>query len=232
VLAAAQVFGGIGFFLGVTVAALLARDISGGESLGGVPLAFAVASGAIAAAPLGTWMARAGRRPALAVGHLIAASGAAVVVLAAGLRSFALLCIGTAGFGLGNTSNLLARYAATDLAPADRRARARSALCCSPRRWVPSPGPNLAAPTEPLAEALGVLASAGPFAVAVVAYAIAAAILLVLLRPDPLTCPSTLESLRNDFKPGFERTSSRCPPCRASAPTSSCAARRLAVTCP
>jgi len=185
VLAAAQVFGGIGFFLGVTVAALLARDVSGREALGGVPLAFAVASGAIAAAPLGAWMARVGRRSALVAGHLIAASGAAVVVLAAGLGSFVLLCIGMAGFGLGNTSNLLARYAATDLAPADRRARAISVVLLATAVGAIA-GPNLAAPTEPLAEALGVLASAGPFAVAVVAYAIAAATLLVLLRPDPL----------------------------------------------
>jgi MFS family permease len=185
VLAAAQVFGGIGLFLGVTVAALLARDISGQEALGGVPLAFAVASGAIAAAPLGTWMARAGRRPALAAGHLIAASGAGLVVLAAGLGSFPLLCIGMAGFGLGNTSNLLARYAAADLAPADRRARAISVVLLATAVGAIA-GPNLAAPTEPLAEALGVRASAGPFAVAVVAYAIAAGILLALLRPDPL----------------------------------------------
>ena len=185
VLAAAQVFGGVGFFLGVTVAALLARDVSGQESLGGVPLAFAVTSGAIAAAPLGAWMARAGRRPALAAGHLIAASGAGLVVLAAGLGSFPFLCIGMAGFGLGNTSNLLARYAATDLAPADRRARAISVVLLATALGAIA-GPNLAAPTEPLAEALGVPASAGPFAVAVVAYAIAAGILLALLRPDPL----------------------------------------------
>lgn len=54
VLATAQVFGAVGFFLGVTVAALLARDVSGRESLGGVPLAFAVLAGALAAAPIGT----------------------------------------------------------------------------------------------------------------------------------------------------------------------------------
>ena len=185
VLAAAQVFGGVGFFLGVTVAALLARDVSGQESLGGVPLAFAVTSGAIAAAPLGVWMARAGRRPALAAGHLIAASGAGLVVLAAGLGSFPLLCIGMAGFGLGNTSNLLARYAATDLTSADQRARAISVVLLATAVGAIA-GPNLAAPTEPIAEALGVLASAGPFAVAFVAYVIAASILLVLLRPDPL----------------------------------------------
>ena len=185
VLAAAQVFGGVGFFLGVTVAAVLARDLSGRESLGGVPLAFAVLSGALAAAPIGAWMARAGRRPGLAAGHLIAAAGAALVVLAAGIGSFALLCLGMVGFGLGNTSNLLARYAATDLAPSAQRARAISVVLLATAAGAVV-GPNLASPTEPLADALGVLASAGPFAVAVVAYLLAAIIVLVLLRPDPL----------------------------------------------
>jgi len=185
VLAAAQVFGGVGFFLGVTVAALLARDVSGRESLGGVPLAFAVLSGALAAGPIGAWMGRAGRRAGLVAGHLVAAGGAALVVLAAGIDSFALLCLGMAGFGLGNTSNLLARYAATDLAPAQQRARASSIVLLATAAGAIA-GPNLAALTEPLAAALTVLASAGPFALAVGAYLIAATILLVLLRPDPL----------------------------------------------
>ena len=146
VLGAAQVFGGIGFFLGVTVAALLARDVSGREALGGVPLAFAVATGAIAAAPLGAWMGRVGRRPGLAAGHVVAASGAALVVLAAGLGSFPLLCVGMAGFGLGNTSNLLARYAATDLAPVRHRARAISVVLLTTAAGAIA-GPVLAAPT-------------------------------------------------------------------------------------
>jgi MFS family permease len=185
VLAVAQVFGGVGFFLGVTVAALLARDVSGEESLGGVPLAFAVLAGALAAAPIGSWMARAGRRPGLVAGHLTAASGAALVVLAAAIESFPLLCVGMAGFGLGNTSNLLARYAATDLAPTAQRARAISVVLLATAAGAIA-GPNLVSLTVPVARALGVLESAGPFAVAVVAHLAAAGVLLVLLRPDPL----------------------------------------------
>lgn len=185
VLAAAQVFGGIGFFMGITVAALLARDISGEDALSGVPLAFAVAAGAFGAVPLGSWMARVGRRPGLAAGHLLAASGAAVVVLAAGLESFPVLCLGMAAFGLGNTSNLLARFAATDLAPQAQRARAISVVLFATAAGAVA-GPNFASSTEPLAEALGVLESAGPFAVAVVAHAAAALTLITLLRPDPL----------------------------------------------
>ena len=185
VLAAAQIFGGVGFFLGVTVAALLARDVSGRESLAGVPLAFAVLAGALAAAPIGAWMGRVGRRAGLVAGHLAAAAGAAVVVLAAGSESFPLLCLGMAGFGLGNTSNLLARYAATDLAPAAQRARAISVVLLATAAGAIA-GPNLASLTEPVANTLGVLESAGPFAVAALAYVLAAGVLLALLRPDPL----------------------------------------------
>jgi MFS family permease len=185
VLGGAQVFGGIGFFLGVTVAALLARDVSGQESLAGVPLGVGIATAAVAAVPLATWMARVGRRPGLAVGHLVAAAGGAVVVGAAALESFPLLCLGMAGFGVGNTSNLLARYAATDLAEADQRARAISIVLLATAAGAIA-GPNLASSTAPLAEALGVFESAGPFVVAVAANALAAVTLLLLLRPDPL----------------------------------------------
>lgn len=184
-LAAAQVAGGIGFFMGITVAAILARDITGEEALSGIPLAFTVAAGAIAAAPLASWMARAGRRPGLAVGHLVAGAGAGIVVLAAGLESFVVLCLGMAAFGLGNTSNLLARFAATDLAEPQRRARAISVVLLATAAGAVA-GPNFASSAAPLAEALGVLDSAGAFAVAVVAHGVAALILLVLLRPDPL----------------------------------------------
>ena len=190
VLGAAQVFGGIGFFLGVTVAALLARDVSGEEALSGVPLGFGIATAAIAAVPLASWMARAGRRPGLAAGHLIAAVGAAVVVGAASLESFPILCLGTAAFGVGNAANLLARYAATDLAAPQQRARAISVVLLATAAGAIA-GPNLAASTEPLADALGLLASAGPFVVAVAAHALAAAILLLFLRPDPLLASRT-----------------------------------------
>jgi MFS family permease len=185
VLAAAQVFGGIGFFLGVTVAAILARDISGDASLSGIPIAFTVAVGAIGAAPLAQWMARSGRRPGLAAGHLIGAAGAAVVVLSAGVESFPLLCLGMAAFGLGNTSNLLARFAATDLAPVKTRATAISVVLLATAAGAVA-GPNFASACEPIGEKLGVLPSAGPFAVAIVASSIAATILLIFLRPDPL----------------------------------------------
>ncbi len=193
-LATAQVLSGCAFFLGISVAALLARDVSGQEALSGVPLAFGVISAALAAAPMSSWMARVGRRPGLVTGQLIAACGAAVVVAAAAAESFPLLCVGMAAFGIGNTSNLLARYAATDLAPAQRRARAISVVLLATAAGA-IVGPNLASQTEPLADWLGVVDSAGPFAVSVVLYALAASTLLVLLRPDPLLSARQLDGV-------------------------------------
>jgi MFS family permease len=192
VLAGAQVLGGCAFFLGIAVAALLARDVSGQESLSGVPLAVGIVSASLASAPLSSWMARVGRRPGLAAGHLIAASGSAVVVVAAVVESFPLLCLGMAGFAIGNASNLLARYAATDLAPPQRRARAISVVLLATAAGA-IVGPNVASQTEPLAEWLGTFDSAGPFVVSVVLYVLAAVTLLVLLRPDPLLSARRLD---------------------------------------
>jgi MFS family permease len=194
VLAAGQVLSGCGFFLGIAVGALLARDVSGQEALSGVPIAFGVIAGSLAAAPLSSWMASVGRRPGLAAGHLIAGSGSAVVVAAAAADSFPLLCLGMAAFGIGNTSNLLARYAATDLAPAERRARAISVVLLATAAGAIA-GPNLASQTEPVADWLGVVDSAGPFAVSVAFYALAATTLLALLRPDPLLTAQRLDGV-------------------------------------
>lgn len=194
VLAAAQVLSGCAFFLGIAVTALLARDVSGEEALGGVPIAFGIVSAALAAAPLSSWMARAGRRPGLVAGHVIAGLGSAVVVAAAAADSFALLCVGMAAFGIGNTSNLLARYAATDLAPPERRARAISVVLLATAAGA-IVGPNLVSQTEPLADWLGTFDSAGPYAVSVVLYALAAVTLLAFLRPDPLLAAQQLDGV-------------------------------------
>ncbi len=75
-------------------------------------------------------------------------------------------------------------------------------------------GPNLASPTEPLADALSVLVSAGPFAVAVIAHVIAAVILLVLLRPDPLLASRDAAEEVAEPAAGWRVSSGVCPPGR------------------
>jgi MFS family permease len=185
VLAAAQVLGGAGFFIGFAVVPVLAREVTGSASLAGLPSAAAVAASALAAVPLSRLMTRAGRRPGLALGHAIAVVGAGLVVLATVSRSLPVLMVGTALFGVGNTSNLLARYAATDVSLEHQRGRATSVVLFATALGAVA-APNLVPSTGKLAGAIELPALAGPFLFAFFASGLAALLLLILLRPDPL----------------------------------------------
>ena len=68
VVVASQVFGGAGLAAGVTVGALLAQDMLGGESVSGLPAALFTLGSALAALGIGRLTQRAGRRPGLAAG--------------------------------------------------------------------------------------------------------------------------------------------------------------------
>lgn len=192
VLVFTQLLGGVGLAAGVAVGALLARDLLGGDALSGLPSAAATAGGALAAVPISRLMARSGRRPGLAAGYLTGGVGAALVLLAAQLRSFPLLVAGMVAFGVGNTASLLARYAAADLAEPQRRGRAVSTVLFATTFGAVA-GPNLVQPAGALARAVSLPELAGPFMLSVVAYALAALAVTVLLRPDPLLTARTSE---------------------------------------
>jgi MFS family permease len=185
VLIGAQILGGAGFFLGFAVSVLLARELIDGEALVGLPVAIAVAAAALAARPLGAWMQRSGRRPGLALGQACGAAGALVILLSARVESFTLFCAGMGLFGVGNASNLLARYAASDLSEPARRGHAISALLFATAAGAML-GPNLAEAAGGLGDELGVSAKAAPFAISFLLLSGAAAVTLALLRPDPL----------------------------------------------
>ncbi len=185
VLVTAQVLGGVGLAAGVAVGALLARDLLGGDSLTGLPVAVATAGGALTAPPLSRLMTRRGRGPGLAVGYLLGALGAATVVLAAALASFSLVIAGMVLFGAGNTASLLARFAGADLALPAQRGRAVSIVLFATTFGAVA-GPNLIDATGAFARAAGLPELAGPFGLSGLAYAAAAAVVVVALRPDPL----------------------------------------------
>src|SRR5918994_6626830 len=154
VLIGAQILGGAGFLLGFAVPVLLAREPTDAEALVGLPVAIAVAAAALAARPMGTWMQRSGRRPGLAAGQIGGAAGALVILLAARVESFPLFCAGMGLFGVGNASNLLARYAASDLSDPSRRGQAISALLFATAAGAML-GPNLAEAAGGLGGGLG-----------------------------------------------------------------------------
>jgi MFS family permease len=214
VLVLTQLLGGVGLAAGVAVGALLARDLLGGEALAGLPSAAATAGGAVAALPISRLMARSGRRPGLAAGYVTGGVGSVLVLLAAQVRSFPLLVAGMSLFGVGNTSSLLARYAAADLAEPQHRGRAVSTVLFATTFGAVA-GPNLAEPAGALARAVSLPELAGPFLLSVVAYALAATAVTVLLRPDPLLTAHAAAPPAAAQPPGAP------PPPGAAAPTAS-----------
>ncbi|WP_086830562.1 MFS transporter [Streptomyces sp. NRRL B-24572] len=193
VLIATQILGGLGIAIGVALAAVLARDVSGTEALSGLASTATVAGPALLAMPLAALMASRGRRAGLVLAYLLGALGAGVVVLGAVVESFPVLLVGLVGFGAGSSANLAARFAAADLAEPDHRARAISTVV-----WATTIGavlgPNVAAPAGKSVSGLGIPATAGPFVWAAGVFVVSALVVAVLLRPDPLLTARALSA--------------------------------------
>ncbi|QNP75419.1 MFS transporter [Streptomyces roseirectus] len=185
VLVASQILSGLGLAAGVTVGALLAQDMLGSTTLAGLPSTLLTGGAALTAVTVGRVSQRRGRRPGLVLGYLAGVLGAAGVIAAAVLDSPALLFTAMFVYGAGSATNLQARYAGADLAAPGQRARAVSTVLVATTLGGVA-GPNLTAPTGEFAERLGIPNLAGPFLLSGAAYALAAAVLAVSLRPDPL----------------------------------------------
>jgi MFS family permease len=184
-LVASQAVGALGITIGIATASLLARDLSGSEELAGLAQTTQVLGAAIGSWALARLMGVRGRRVGLVTGYLVGASGAALAVLAGVVGSMTLLLVGACLLGATSSANYAARYAATDLATPGGRGRALSIVV-----WATTlgavVGPNLTGPAGDLADALGIPELTGPFALGALGMALAALVVWVRLRPDPL----------------------------------------------
>jgi MFS family permease len=185
VLVVSQVLGGIGFGAGVAVVGLLAYELSGTEALSGVSATASTIGAAVAALVIARIAVARGRRPGLVSGYAVGALGAAFAMVAATVGSFPLHVAASFAFGWATASNLYARYAATDLASPDHRARSLSTVV-----WATTVGavlgPNLTRPGEVVAGLLGLPPLAGSYLFSLVTFSAAALVQLIWLRPDPL----------------------------------------------
>jgi MFS family permease len=119
----------------------------------------------------------------LTAAHLCGALGAGLAVAAGALRDMPLLLAGCALLGCGNAAVMLARYAAADLA--SRRGRSMSTVVTAASVGAVV-APNLLGPAGGLARNIGLPDATGLFLLAIPAFLIAALVLIVFLRPDPL----------------------------------------------
>jgi MFS family permease len=200
----AQVCGSTGHSIGLAVTSIMAASITGTNTWSGVPIAVGALGTALASWPLAQLMSRAGRRPGLALGYGLAVIGAVLGLLGVAVRSFPLMLVGMALFGVASTSNLLARYAAADVSPPARRGSAMGLIV-----WGSTVGsiigPNLMAPALDLGAFLGVPATASAFLVSVAGYAVASLLIAAVLRPDPLAIARAMHAAESGLPAGASR---------------------------
>lgn len=204
-----QIFGGAGLAAGVTVGALLAQEMLGTESFAGIPAALITLGSAAAALMVGRLSEYSGRRLGLAAGFFAGGVGAIGVILAAVSNNVVLLFISLLIYGAGSATNLQARYAGTDLAKPNQRARAISVAMVSTTFGAVA-GPNMVEVTGDFAAAIGVPMLAGPFILAAAAYILAGMVFFIYLRPDPyVIAKAVFESQQSSSKSVEEGTTVR-----------------------
>lgn len=186
-----QIFGGAGLAAGITVGALIARDLFGLTALTGVPAALFTLGSAATAYTVGRLTQKIGRRIGLSSGFFFGALGAIGVVVGTTMEWIPLFFIALFIYGAGTATNLQARYAGTDLALPNQRGKAVSIALVSTTLGAVA-GPNLVQPMGKFAEAINLPALTGPFLLAAIAYLLAAAVIFVGLRPDPFVIAKQL----------------------------------------
>jgi MFS family permease len=201
VLFAISALGSTGYIAAVTVGTLVAADIAGSASFGGIPSSTAVIGTAVAATSLSALMLRVGRRPGLLGGLGVGVIGAVIAVVSVLTASIPLLLFGAFLSGFANGAANLGRYVAADLVPPARRATAIGAVVWGSTIGAVV-GPNLVAPAGSLAISLGLPELAGAFVVTAIFIGLAFGLAFVLLRPEPyaLADPSAL-AMRADVGP-------------------------------
>ena len=185
VLVIMQVIGAVGVGVAPSIGVLLAGEVTSNEGLAGLARTASTLGAAVLGLPLGTLAARRGRRVALATGWWSAAAGGALLVAAAQWNLLVPLFVGLLLIGAGSAVSLQSRFAATDLAAPEQKARSLSLVV-----WVGTLGmvlgPNLGAPGAVIGDATGLTVYAAAFLIAAVCMAVAGAVVFFLLRPDPL----------------------------------------------
>lgn len=190
-LLAAQICGSTGHTLTLAMGSIVAADLTGTNSWAGVPVAVGALGGALVSVPLSRLMGRAGRRPGLALGYALAVLGAVLSMVGVVERSFPLFLAGMFLFGFGQASSLLGRFAAADVSTTDQRGRAIG-LIVGGATAGSIIGPNLLAPATTLAGWIGLPTVGGPFLIGVGSFGLAALLIALFLRPDPLSIARVL----------------------------------------
>jgi MFS family permease len=202
VLTGGQIVGAAALGAAVTVGAFVVQEILGDETpWGGIAAATVTTGTAVMAQALSRLMLRRGRRPGLQLGYGLAGIGGVIAAIGAEQELLPVFIVGLFLFGSGQASNLLARYAATDLAAPDERGRAMSHVVFASTFGAVF-GPLLIAPAQHAGEAwFGLDRYTGPWLFGGLCFLLAMINTAVRLRPDPLVAAGGAALARGTASP-------------------------------
>jgi MFS family permease len=195
VLVASQIAGSAALAAAVTVGAFVMQDILGQSTpWGGAASATVTMGTAFMAQVLARQMNQHGRRRGLQLGYAFAIIGGLIAGVGAETKTMWVFILGLFLFGNGQASNLLSRYAATDLAQPNNRASAMSRILFASTFGAVF-GPLLIRPAEQLGMSLfGWNQYTGPWVFSGVFFFTSLINTTVRLRPDPLEVAGGLNS--------------------------------------
>ena len=179
----------------VTVGAYVVQGILGQDTpWGGIATATVTTGSAFMSQLLARIMSKSGRRVGLQTGYSLAIVGGLIAGLGVQRSSLTIFLLGLFLYGNGQASNLLARYAATDLALPQERAQAMSKILFA-STFGAVLGPVLVVPAQWAGqEWFGWQKYTGPWVFAAIFFIGALVNIYVRLRPDPLELSGGLRS--------------------------------------
>jgi MFS family permease len=175
-----------------TLTSIIAADLSGTDSLAGVPGTLSMVGRALSAYPIGWLMGRVGRRYGLSLGLLFGLIGTLMSAWAIGTGSFWLFSIGAGLAGAARGAADLGRYAAAEVYPPESRARSLGLVVFAGTIGAIA-GPLLVVPSTESAAAFGWPAESGPYLIGALFSALSILLTFLFLRPDPLVLSKQYE---------------------------------------
>ena len=171
------------FITSTTVNPLVATQLGGQEAWAGLPSALSLAGASLAAYPAGQMMGRIGRRYGLVIGCILGLIGALICGSSVITASFPLFLIGLLFLGASRGTLDQSRYAAAEINPPQRRARAMSTVVFGGTVGAVL-GPALVNPAGQAATLLGFQKLSGPFFVTAILLIVTALLIAILLAVD------------------------------------------------
>ena len=194
-LFAVSALGTTGYIAAVTAGTLVAAEMAGSASAGGLPTTTTTLGTAAAASLLSFIMLRFGRRLGMLAGIGGGVVGGGLALAAILVGSIPLFLVGCLLTGFANGAGQLGRYIAADLAVPERRASTIGTVVWGATIGAVA-GPNLIAPAGEVAGLLGLPPLAGAYLLTVTFIGLAFLIAFVFLRPEPyrLADPSAMRA--------------------------------------